>query len=109
MIAGIVGFPDPWLFEQCGLTPELRRRGGGDVPSGLDQPAADCVARQVDAVAHAELVRGCSARWRSTVLMLSTSSCGDLLRRLALGDQLEHLELAGSERFVLVLLCSSRR
>jgi RNA polymerase sigma-70 factor (ECF subfamily) len=22
-IAGIVGFPDPWLFEQCGLPPEL--------------------------------------------------------------------------------------
>ena len=23
LIAGIVGFPDPWLFEQCGLLPEL--------------------------------------------------------------------------------------
>jgi RNA polymerase sigma-70 factor (TIGR02960 family) len=23
LIAGIVGFPDPWLFEQCGLAPEL--------------------------------------------------------------------------------------
>ena len=23
LIAGIVGFPDPWLFEQCGLPPEL--------------------------------------------------------------------------------------
>jgi hypothetical protein len=22
-IAGIVGFPDPWLFEQCGLPAEL--------------------------------------------------------------------------------------
>jgi len=22
-IAGILGFPDPWLFEQCGLPPEL--------------------------------------------------------------------------------------
>jgi RNA polymerase sigma-70 factor (ECF subfamily) len=22
LIAGIVGFPDPWLFEQCGLPPE---------------------------------------------------------------------------------------
>jgi len=24
LIAAIVGFPDPWLFEQCGLPPELR-------------------------------------------------------------------------------------
>ena len=23
LIAGIVGFPGPWLFEQCGLPPEL--------------------------------------------------------------------------------------
>src|SRR2546421_717682 len=23
LIAAIVGFPDPWLFEQCGLPPEL--------------------------------------------------------------------------------------
>jgi hypothetical protein len=23
LIAGIVGFPDPWLFEQCGLPSEL--------------------------------------------------------------------------------------
>jgi len=23
LIAGIVGFPDPWLFEQCGLPPKL--------------------------------------------------------------------------------------
>ena len=23
LIAGIVGFPDPWLFHQCGLPPEL--------------------------------------------------------------------------------------
>ena len=23
LIAGIFGFPDPWLFEQCGLPPEL--------------------------------------------------------------------------------------
>jgi hypothetical protein len=22
-ITGIVGFPDPWLFEQCGLPSEL--------------------------------------------------------------------------------------
>jgi RNA polymerase sigma-70 factor, ECF subfamily len=22
-ISAIVGFPDPWLFEQCGLPPEL--------------------------------------------------------------------------------------
>jgi hypothetical protein len=22
-IAGIVGFPDPWLFERCGLPSEL--------------------------------------------------------------------------------------
>jgi RNA polymerase sigma-70 factor, ECF subfamily len=27
LIAGIVGFPDPWLFEQCGLAPELPPRG----------------------------------------------------------------------------------
>lgn len=26
LIAGIVGFPDPWLFEQCGLPPELPPR-----------------------------------------------------------------------------------
>jgi hypothetical protein len=23
LIAAIVGFPDPWLFEQCGLPSEL--------------------------------------------------------------------------------------
>ena len=23
LIAGIVGFPDPWLFEQCGLPATL--------------------------------------------------------------------------------------
>jgi hypothetical protein len=23
LITGIVGFPDPWLFEQCGLPAEL--------------------------------------------------------------------------------------
>jgi RNA polymerase sigma-70 factor (ECF subfamily) len=24
LISGIVGFPDPWLFEQCGVPPELK-------------------------------------------------------------------------------------
>jgi RNA polymerase sigma-70 factor, ECF subfamily len=24
LISGIVGFPDPWLFEQCGLPFELK-------------------------------------------------------------------------------------
>jgi hypothetical protein len=23
MISGIMGFPDPWLFQQCGLPAEL--------------------------------------------------------------------------------------
>src|SRR5690242_17080084 len=57
----------------------------------LDQPAADGVARQLDAIAHAELVED--------VLPVSLHGLdadhqllGDLLRRIGLGDQLQHLQ-----------------
>jgi hypothetical protein len=29
LIAGIVGFPDPWLFEQCGLPSTLTQARKG--------------------------------------------------------------------------------
>ena len=43
-------------------------------------------------------------RWRSTVLMLMTSSVGDLLRGVRLGDQLQHLELARREHVEVLVV-----
>ena len=46
-------------------------------------------------------------RWRSTVLMLMTSSLGDLLRAVRLGDQLQHLELARRQDVELLLVAAA--
>src|SRR5919201_866742 len=75
-----------------GLRPHLR----------LDQAAADRVAGQLDAVAHPQLVED--------VLTVSLHRLhadhellGDLLRRVRLGDQLQHLELARRQDLEVVV------
>ena len=83
-----------------GLAPAARHRARERLQADrrlarlrLDQAAADRVAGQLDAVAHAELVED--------VLPVALDGLdadhellGDLLRRVRLGDQLQHLQLA---------------
>ena len=73
------------------------RRGSHHPRSGLDEAAADRVARQLDAVAHPELGQH--------VLAVALDGLGadrqqlrDLLGRVRLGDQLDDLELARRQR-----------
>src|SRR5262245_8265169 len=75
-----------------GATPHLR----------LDEPPPDRVARELDTVAHAELAEdvGAVALHR---LEADDEHRRDLLRRVPLGDQLQHLELARGQRLVLLV------
>ena len=52
--------------------------------SWLDEALADRVADQLDAIAHAELGRGCSVRWRLDGLLADHEHLGDVARRCAL-------------------------
>src|SRR4051812_28130771 len=75
--------------------------------SGLDQAAADRVARQLDAVAHAELAEDVRPVALDG-LRADHEDLGDLLRRVRLGDQLHHLELAGCQRLEVAVLVLAR-
>ena len=73
-----------------------------DMRLRLDQAAADGVASELDPVAHAQLVED--------VLPVPLDGLdadhqllGDFFRRVGLCDQLQHLQLAGSEDVELLL------
>src|SRR3954468_2157808 len=66
---------------------------------GLGQAPADRVADELDPVAHAELAQQVGAV-RLDGLLGEMQDLGDLLVRVRLGDQLEHLLLARRERLV---------
>src|SRR5262249_20560956 len=70
---------------------------------GEDEAAADRVARQLDAVAHAELLEDVLAVALDR-LDADHELRGDLLRRVGLGDQLQHLKLARGEHIGLGVL-----
>src|SRR5215217_1544784 len=72
-------------------------RGGGDRRLWLDEAAADGVARQLDAVAHAELLEDVRAVTLDG-LLADEQQVGDLLVGVGLGDQLDDLLLARRER-----------
>src|SRR4051812_6618920 len=73
---------------------------------GLDQPAPDGVARQLDAVAHAELLQDVGAVPLHG-LHADHERGRDLLRAVRLGDQLQHLVLARRERVELAALAAA--
>src|SRR5919202_2569264 len=75
--------------------------------SGLDEPAADRVARQLDAVAHAELLEDVGPV-RLDGLLADRQQLGDLAVRVALGDELDDLLLARGERVLGDLLAGPR-
>src|SRR5204862_5671062 len=68
--------------------------------SGKDQAAADRVARQLDAIAHPELLEDVLAVTLDG-LDADHELRGDLLRGVRLGDQLQHLELTRGEHVEL--------
>src|SRR4029079_10585372 len=74
-----------------------RRLGSGLEGSGLDEAAADRVPRQLDAVAHAELLEDVRAMALDG-LLADRQLGGDLAVDHPLGDQLDDLELAGGEQ-----------
>src|SRR5438445_9753870 len=66
-------------------------------PSGLDQATADGVADEPGGLVDAGLFHDpCPVGLRG--LDADPQELGDLLRRLALGDELQHLALAGRQR-----------
>src|SRR5918997_2228110 len=65
--------------------------------SGLDQPAPDRVAHELDAVAHLELAHEVRAMGLDRLLR-QMQRLADLLVRVRLGDELEHLALAQRQR-----------
>src|SRR5919106_3517493 len=65
--------------------------------SGLDEPAADRVAGERDAVAQPELVENVLAVALNGVFA-EVQHLGDLAAAVALGDQLDHLGLALGQR-----------
>ena len=64
---------------------------------GLDEPAADRVAGQLDAVAHAELLEDVRPVALDG-LLADHERLGDLVAGVPLGDQLDDLELARGQR-----------
>jgi outer membrane protein assembly factor BamB len=85
------GIPDPF---------DLRFIAGGEpgAPSGsgTDHPAADGVAHQASGVVDLELP-GQAHAMRLHRLDADAQERGDLLHRLPLGDQLQHLALPGAQ------------
>src|SRR5215208_1094901 len=71
----------------------------------LDEAAADRVARQLDAVPHAELLEHVRAV-AVNGLLAEEEDLGDLLARVALGNQLDDLELARRQRIRRCLLAT---
>src|SRR5438445_11055442 len=66
-------------------------------PSGLDQATADGVADEPGGLVDAGLFHDpCPVGLRG--LEADPQELGDLLRRLALGDELQHFSLAGCQR-----------
>src|SRR4051812_39308580 len=65
----------------------------------LDEPAADRVAHELHAVAHAELAQQVAAVGLDG-LLAEVEDLADLLVRVRLGDQLEDLLLARRERLL---------
>src|SRR3954454_3896456 len=72
---------------------------GTPAASRLDQPAADRVADELDAVAHAELAQDVRAV-RLDGLLGQVQRLRDGLVRVGLRDQLEHLLLARGQRLL---------
>src|ERR1700704_144580 len=68
----------------------------------LDEPPPDCVAHELDAVAHAELAQNVGAMGLNGLLG-QVQDLGDLGVRVRLGDQLDHLLLAGRQRLARAL------
>lgn len=62
------------------------------LPSGLDEPAADRVAGELDPVAKTELLEDVGAVALNR-LLADHELLGDLASRIALGDQLHDFEL----------------
>src|SRR5918999_2342453 len=79
----------PWVSK--------RRHGCLAQASCFREAAADRVADQLDAVAHAELAQQVGAM-RLDGLLGQMQDLGDLLVRVRLGDQLQHLLLARRQR-----------
>src|SRR5688500_19545461 len=77
-----------------------------DARSGLDEAAADRVARELDAVAHAELLEDVGPV-RLDRLLADREQLGDLAVRVALGDELDDLLLARRERILGELLAGA--
>ena len=87
--------PGDQLPDECTQIDAGRAPIGG-WGSGLDEPATDRVPGQRDPVVEAELLE----HVRPVALdgLLADHEClGDLARRVALGDQLDDLELARCE------------
>jgi hypothetical protein len=70
--------------------------------SRLDEAAPDGVARELDAVAHAELLEHVRAVTLDG-LLTDHEGLGDLPVVVSLGDQLDHLQLARGEGIGVVL------
>src|SRR5215212_6809438 len=90
-----------------GCAPHVRPRAAPVPPgSGLDEPAPDRVARELDAVAHPELLEDVRAV-AFDGLLGDVQQLADLLVRVRLGDELDDLLLARSEQFVVQRLAGA--
>src|SRR5215207_7384948 len=84
--------PYPW--------PAVARR------SGLDEPAADRVAHELDAIAHPELGENVGAV-AFDGLLADHQQLGDLPAGAGLGDQLDDLGLARRQRVLVDVLAAA--
>src|SRR3982751_5903274 len=80
-----------------GWRPQGGPAGAPRARSGLDEAAADRVAGELDAVAHAELLEDVRAVALDRLLG-DEKQVADLLVRVRLGDELDDLLLTGSEQ-----------
>src|SRR5919202_4048302 len=88
----------PWIPDRISArSPSPRWASGGD------EPAADRVAREVDAIAHAELLEHVGPV-AVDGLAADHEQLGDLVAGVALGAELEHLELARGQRMEAVVV-----
>src|SRR5256886_12262700 len=87
------GAPERWGGWGAMSGPRISSAG----PSGLDQATADGVADEPGGLVDAGLFHDpCPVGLRG--LEADPQELGDLLRRLALGDELQHFSLAGCQR-----------